>query len=282
MIGQGRGSLLSRGAMGDAVVAAVRAAREDRKVLGVILHIDSPGGSALASAQMHRELTLLAAEKPLVASMANVAASGGYYVAAAAHAIVAQPVTITGSIGVIAARFTLGPLFERLGVTFDMEKRGARADLFDMVRPLSDADRSLLLAEIEGTYQEFVEVVARGRRKSVDEIEALAQGRVWSGADAHSRGLVDALGGFDTALDEVRRRVGRGGERLAPRVMRGARADRSIELARPARVARSSLAALAEELLGEWADTVPLALAGERVLAWAPEAMAFASAGPLR
>ncbi len=271
VIAQGRGTLLSRGAMSDAVIAAVRAAREDKKVRGVVLHIDSPGGSALASAQMHRELELLASEKPLVACMANVAASGGYYVAAPAHAIVAEPVTITGSIGVIAARFALGPLFDRLGVTFDIEKRGARADLHDAVRPLSDADRSVLMAEIEGTYQEFIDVVARGRKKSADEVENLAQGRVWSGVDARARGLVDHLGGFDVALSEVRRRVGGEADGLAPRVVDGGRADRSLRLARPSRAGLAWSARAAEELLGEWAGLLQLAFTAERVLAWDPD-----------
>jgi len=262
-------SLGSAGAAGTAVIAATRAARESKRVRGVILHVDSPGGSALASAQMHRELELLASEKPLVVAMANVAASGGYYVAAPAHAIIAEPVTITGSIGVIAARFALSPILERFGIRSETLKRGARADFFDPVRELSEADRAALMTEIEGTYQEFIEVVARGRKKSKDEIEALAQGRVWTGVDALAHGLVDQLGGFDVALAEVRRRVGKGGDRLEPRVIH-AKADASIRLARPR---HAELAGVAGELLGEWAEILPLALGGERVLLWEPSLM---------
>ncbi len=269
---QGGGSLTSRAAVGHAIVAAVRAAREDRRVRGVILHIDSPGGSALASAQMHRELELLASEKPLVALMANVAASGGYDVAAPAQVIVAEPLTVTGSIGVISARFALGPLLERLGVHVDMLKRGERADLFDAVRPLEPGERAALLAEIEGTYQEFVEVVARGRKKSTDEIEALAQGRVWAGVDAHARGLVDILGGFDVALEEVRRRVGGRGEMLEARILRVRKSDPSLRSAKPS---HPEVTWLADQLLGDWADMVPLALGSERVLAWSPTAATF-------
>ncbi len=265
------GSVFSRGALEREVIAAVRAARQDRRVRGVILHIDSPGGSALASARMHRELELLASEKPLVAAMANVAASGGYYVAAPAHAIVAQPLTITGSIGVVAARLAFAPILERLGVHVDTLKRGARADLFDVVRPWGDEERAAVERDLEGTYREFVAVVARGRSKTVDEVEALAQGRVWSGEDARQRGLVDLLGGFDVALAEVRRRVGATGERLAPRMVRGRKDDGATGSARPAR----AVVVLAEELLGDWASLVPLTAGGERVLAWAPEAMGF-------
>jgi protease-4 len=275
-ISQG-GSFLASGAIEREVIAAVRAAREDRKVRGVILHIDSPGGSALASARMHRELELLAAEKPLVAAMANVAASGGYYVAAPAHSIVAQPVTVTGSIGVIAARFAFGPLFERLGVHTEVVLRGARADLFNPSRPLHPDERAALEHEIDGTYREFVDVVARGRHKTYDEIHALAQGRVWTGENAHARGLVDQLGGFDVALDEVRRRIGKGGATLAPRVVRGQGKDAPTLSAKPADTANAASIAgsLVDELLGEWADLAPLAIGSERVLVWSPEAMGF-------
>jgi protease-4 len=267
-------SPFGRGALESNVIASVRAARENRRVRGVLLHVDSPGGSALASARMHRELELLASEKPLVVSMANVAASGGYYVAAPAHAIVAQPLTITGSIGVISARFALGPVLGRLGVHMDTLKRGARADLYGSIQPLRDDERRLLEHEIAETYDEFVEVVARGRKKSVDEIHALAQGRVWTGEDAHARGLVDVLGGFDVALAEVRRRVGKGGDGLQARVVRGSGGDGLTWSARPTK-AKPAAWAMAEELLGEWADAVPLLLGSERVLLWAIETMPF-------
>ena len=249
------GSFFSGGALEREIIAAVRAARDDRSVRGVVLHVDSPGGSALASARMHREIELLASEKPLVAAMANVAASGGYYVAAPAHAIVAQPLTVTGSIGVVAARFALAPILGRLGVHVDTMKRGARADFFDIVRPWGDEERAAVERDIEGTYREFIAVVARGRGKTVDEVEALAQGRVWTGDDAHARGLVDLVGGFEVALAEVRRRVGSGGQELAPRMVRGRRDDAGMESAKPARAAQ----AMAEELLGEWASLLPLA-----------------------
>jgi protease-4 len=267
-------SLFGRGALEGDVILAVRAARESRKVRGVVLHVDSPGGSALASARMHRELELLASEKPLVVSMANVAASGGYYVAAPAHAIVAQPLTVTGSIGVISARFAVGPVLRRFGIHVDTLKRGARADLYDTVHPLRDDERRAIEHEIGETYREFIAVVARGRKKSVDEIEALAQGRVWTGEDAHARGLVDVLGGFDVALAEARRRVGKGGDALPARVVRTRGGDGSTWSARPTS-AKPAAWSLAEEMLGEWADVLPVVTSGERVLLLALETMRF-------
>jgi protease IV len=198
------------------IIQAIARARTNPRVVGVVLHIDSPGGSALASDRIHHELVRLAAEKPLVACMANVAASGGYYVAVAAHTIVAQKTTLTGSIGVVSARFALEPLLSKLGVHTEAITRGARAGLMHPTRPLSDDERAVLQRELETIYRAFVQVVATGRKKSFDEIDALAQGRVWSGADAHARGLVDELGGFDKALDLVRRSVGPGAHDAIP------------------------------------------------------------------
>ena len=267
-------SRFGRGSAEREVIACIRKARDDRKVKGVILHIDSPGGSALASARMHRELELLAEEKPLVACMANVAASGGYYVAAPCHFIIAQPVTITGSIGVIAARFALGPLLARLGVHVDTLKRGLHADLFEPVHPLGDDERRLLEHDIAATYDEFVAVVGRGRKKTRDEVHALAQGRVWTGEDAHANGLVDALGGFDVALSEAKRRVGPGGDGLEARVLRAKARDASTWNAKPSTPAKVALA-LVHELAPEWAHVLPLLAESERVLLLAAETLRF-------
>jgi len=266
-------SPFARGALEHDIIAAVRLARESKSVRGVVLHIDSPGGSALASARMHRELELLASDKPLVACMADVAASGGYYVAAPAHAIIAQPLTITGSIGVIMARFAVGPVLERLGVNVEVLKRGAHADLLDPTRALTDSERAAFAREIEGTYRDFVDVVARGRKKTADEVDAVAQGRVWSGEDALSRGLVDALGGLDVALAEVRRRIGRGGDALTPRVVR-TRAHPAHTL--DARGKEAALLGIAVDAMSPLLDLLPLVLCTERVLLWAPDAAAIA------
>lgn len=186
------------------VAKLVRAARMDRRVRGVVLHVDSPGGSALASDRMHHEIAQLAREKPVVACMANVAASGGYYVSAPAQRIVCEPTTITGSIGVVAARLTLEPLLAKLGITTETVRRGAHAGLLGATHPIDADERVALRRELDATYRTFVSVVARGRRMDQEQVERLARGRVYTGADAQAAGLADVLGGFDAALAEVK------------------------------------------------------------------------------
>jgi protease-4 len=161
----------------------------------------------LASEKIYRAVAQLAEKKPVVACFAGVAASGGYYVSAPCHAIVAQPTTITGSIGVVAFRAAIGPLLARLGVASEVLTRGQHADLMTLSRELRDDERALLEAHLASAYREFVSLVARGRKRSVDEIMAVAGGRVWTGRDALDHGLVDALGGLDEALSQVSKRV---------------------------------------------------------------------------
>jgi protease-4 len=257
------------------VIAAVRKARRDGRVRAVVLHVDSPGGSALASDRIHHEIEQLAAEKPVVACMANVAASGGYYVAAPAHAIIAQPTTITGSIGVVAARVVVEPLLAKLGIHTEILKRGARADLLEPTRRLSDDERSAFDRELEGMYQAFLGVVARGRKRSVDEVHRVAQGRVWSGADAASVGLVDALGGFDEALDRARALAGGpDAESRQPAILRGGRnpiPPLDPPRKQAARIARALFQAAFVEVTGELGiDVTPLALSRDPILAWCP------------
>jgi protease-4 len=211
---------LSRVAVEGPIIAAIRVARADPRVRGILLHIDSPGGSAIASDRIYHEVLRAAEVKPVVAYLSNVAASGGYYIAAGAHAVVAQRQTVTGSIGVVAARFVVGPLLERLGVFTDVVKRGARADLFSPSRRLDDVERAVFQGELDAFYQTFLRAVARGRNRPIETIEPLAQGRIYSGTDAHARGLVDFLGGFERALHEVRDRLGAEGKGLEPRVIR--------------------------------------------------------------
>lgn len=183
----------------------IRAARKDRRVKGVILHVDSPGGSALASDRMHHDLVQLAREKPLVCCMANVAASGGYYVAAPAKLIVAQPTTVTGSIGVVAIRPNLDPLLDRLGIVRETVEKGARAGLLAPMGSLTDDERAAIGRELDATYQAFIGVVAAGRKLEPDAVEKLARGRVYTGTDALAAKLVDVLGGFDVAVAELRK-----------------------------------------------------------------------------
>lgn len=197
----------SRGADLERMVATLRGVREDRRALGVVLHVDSPGGSALASDLIHREVVRLKEKKPVVAYFGNVAASGGYYVAAGAAAIVAQPLTVTGSIGVLAAKLVARGLLDRLGIRVEVLKTTPHADMFSSSRALDPHERSLFDREIDGAYETFVNIVAEGRGRSADEIREVARGRVWSGRDALSVGLVDLMGGLDLAIEEVRRRI---------------------------------------------------------------------------
>ncbi len=197
----GEGNEWPRSQLGsDAAVRALAAARRDPRVAAVVLHVDSPGGSAPASDLMWHEVVRLKAAKPVVAYFDDVAASGGYYLACAAHKIVAQPGTLTGSIGVVAGKMNLGGLFERVGVHTELLTRGPAAAMHSPARGFSDEERRRLEAEVDALYQQFVRKVAEGRGKSIDEIHAVAQGRVWTGADAHARGLVDELGGVDAAV----------------------------------------------------------------------------------
>lgn len=250
------------------LISAIRAARKDRRVKGVILHVDSPGGSALASDRIHHELMQLRAEKPLVACFANVAASGGYYVAAAAHEIVAQPTTITGSIGVVAARVVLSPLLSKLGIVTQTVKRGARADMMDPSRPFTPDEREALLRELEGMYDAFVGIVADGRKLPVPVVRKIAEGRVWTGAAAISHKLVDALGGFDVALARVQARIGgAGASALEPVIVRGGRSA-GLPLPPPAKAAAELLARTLDLDAFTWAGSK------ERVLVYSALARA--------
>jgi len=197
------------GAAKDAVVSAIRRAAADKRALGVVLHVDSPGGSALASDIIHREVMRLKDKKPVVACFGEVAASGGYYVSAGANSIVADPLTITGSIGVISARLVASGLLDRLGVRTEVIRLAPHADLVSNPRAATEEERAMLDREVGNFYQSFVEVVANGRGRPSEEVEPLARGRVWSGRDAEGKGLVDRMGGLSIALDEVKARLGR-------------------------------------------------------------------------
>lgn len=240
------------------VIASLRAARADSRVRGVVLHVDSPGGSALTSDLIHREVVRLKEKKPVVAYMGNVAASGGYYVSAPTDAIVAQPVTITGSIGVVSAALHAGGLLEKLGVKTEVVRKAPHADMFSLARTVDESERAILEREMKEFYESFVELVAEGRGRPTAAIEAVAQGRVWSGTDALGRGLVDRLGGIDVAGDEVRTRVG--DESLALQRFESKRLD--VAVPEPP----SAPQAIAQLISPELAQVWPLLASRERVL----------------
>ncbi|WP_341539275.1 signal peptide peptidase SppA [Hymenobacter gummosus] len=188
---------------------AIRKARMDDKVKAIVLRINSPGGSALASDVMYREVMLAKKVKPVIASMSDVAASGGYYIAMGCDTIVAHPNTITGSIGVFGVLPNLGPLLsDKLGITVDRVTTGKFSDIPTVTRRLTPFEQQSLQREVERTYADFTAKAAAGRRMPVERLRRLASGRVWSGTEAKQRGLVDVLGDFDDALAIAARRAG--------------------------------------------------------------------------
>ena len=192
---------------GTSTAHLIREARLDADVRAVVLRVDSPGGSMLAAEEIHRELEALkAAGKPFVVSMGDLAASGGYYIAAPADEVWASPATITGSIGIFAIIPTIDKTLSKLGVSVDGVGTTPLAGQLRLDRPLGQEARTLLQATIERGYDEFLGRVATGRRKTREQVDAIAQGRVWSGADALRLGLVDHLGSFDDAVKAAAKR----------------------------------------------------------------------------
>lgn len=193
----------------DSVGAALRAATNDVHVRAVVLHVDSPGGSAVASDTIWREVCRVReAGKPVIVSMGAVAASGGYYIACPADVIVALPSTLTGSIGVFGGKMVVRELLDRLGLTTGTVSHGARSLMFSARRGFTDDERERLAATIDAIYEDFVAKVARGRSRTVAEIDGIARGRVWTGRDALAIGLVDELGGLRDAVRIARVRAG--------------------------------------------------------------------------
>jgi protease-4 len=202
VVGNGRAS--SRGSpvmASDTVADALEAAADDPEIDAIIFRIDSPGGSVLAADIIWRALEVAKqSEKPLIASFSNVAASGGYYVAAGADAILAPPGSVTGSIGVFALRPVLKGLLDKLDVNVERMTRGAHADLLMASQPLSPESAAIMDREIEAIYRLFIERVAAGRKLDLQKVDAVAQGRVWTGEQALERGLIDELGGLSEAV----------------------------------------------------------------------------------
>jgi protease-4 len=192
----------------DTIAEAFESVREDESIDAVVFRIDSPGGSDVASDVIWREATLTREKKPVVVSMADVAASGGYWIATASDAIVAEPTTVTGSIGIYAGKFNLKGLYDKIGVATDGVESSTNAGFFSSSRSFTSEEREKLRRILESGYRAFLERVAKSRKKTTDEVHAVAQGRVWSGRDAKEIGLVDELGGLKRALEIAKEKAG--------------------------------------------------------------------------
>ncbi|MFV0451790.1 MAG: signal peptide peptidase SppA [Propioniciclava sp.] len=202
--GRGSSGGIGRQQSGSAVVCdQLRAAAGDEAVKALVLRVDSPGGSALASDEIWREVHQLATAKPVVASMGDVAASGGYYVSMGATEIVANPSTLTGSIGVVAGKFVTAGLYDKLGLIREGINVGARAGMLTGDAPFTTDEWAVLDRMLDDIYRDFTTKAARDRSMSADDLEPLARGRVWTGSDAADRGLVDHLGGMSTAIERA-------------------------------------------------------------------------------
>jgi len=191
----------------DTLVENIRRIRDDRSIRGIVLRIDSPGGSSVASDVILRELQLTKKadpSRPIVVSMSDLAASGGYYIALAGDEIVAQPGTLTGSIGIYTGKIVYGGTLEKVGVTAEPVTSGANADIYSPLTPFTPPQRQKVEAFMRDFYNGFLDKTAESRHKTRDEVHELAQGRVWTGAQAMERGLVDRLGGLNEAIDVVK------------------------------------------------------------------------------
>ena len=198
-INSGKGSSESIGS--DDFVKELKKIRDNDKIKAIVIRINSPGGSALASDVMWREIQLTAKKKPVIASMSDVAASGGYYMAMGCDKIIAQPNTITGSIGIFGLIFNVKDFMNnKLGVTFDAVKTSEHADWPTATRDMSEFEKSMIQKSVNEGYEKFTAKAAAGRKMPVEKLRSLAQGRVWSGVEAKANGLVDELGGVDDAI----------------------------------------------------------------------------------
>ena len=202
--GEGEGTVIG----GETFAREIRKARLDDKIKAIVLRINSGGGSALASDVMWREVQLAKKVKPVIASMSDVAASGGYYMAMACDTIVAHPNTITGSIGIFSVIPNAQELLNKIGVTTDVVKTGEYANIFSLARPLSEGEAMIIQNIIESGYEDFTSKAAQGRNMSIENMLAVASGRVWTGVEAKDRNLIDVFGGLDEAVAIAREKAG--------------------------------------------------------------------------
>ncbi|WP_396624206.1 signal peptide peptidase SppA [Luteitalea sp.] len=192
----------------DKLTEYIREVRNDDSIKAAVLRVDSPGGSTVASDVIWRELMLLRARKPLVVSMSDLAASGGYYIAMPGHVIVAQPGTLTGSIGIFSGKFVVGGTYNKLGMTIEAVSEGKYAEMYSGARPFTADERVKVEEQMQAFYDQFVEKVAESRGSTPEKIDAVAQGRVWTGRQAREKGLVDELGGLPRAIAIAQQRAG--------------------------------------------------------------------------
>ncbi|MCK6570691.1 signal peptide peptidase SppA [Myxococcota bacterium] len=256
------------GANAAAVCEALDRARRNKRIQGVLLHVDSRGGSATASERMWRAVRRLAAEKPVIASMGDYAASGGYYVASAAHGIVAAPGTLTGSIGVIAAKPVAEGLFAKLGIAHARFERGPQSTMYSPARRFTEAQRGAVERSIRHFYALFLRRVGEGRARSPESVQPVAEGRVWTGAQALAHGLVDRVGDEQVAIDWLAERAGVPLDKswlvlLQPRV-------RWMRRLLPALPGRAGALATVLPELADLAELATLARAGDTPLAISP------------
>ena len=195
----------------ETLIEQIRRVRDDRSIDAIVLRVDSPGGSSIASDVIWRELTITRDQepsRPLIASMSDLAASGGYYIAMAGDAIVAQPATLTGSIGIFTGKYVVEEAANKVGVTRETVKSGANADIYSPFDRFTPAQREQITGYMQGFYDTFLEKAAESRKTTPDKIEAVAGGRVWTGQQAREHGLVDALGGLEEAIALAKERAG--------------------------------------------------------------------------
>ncbi len=183
------------------VIRNIESASRNKSIKAIILRIDSPGGSGIASEKIWNSVKNAAAEKPVIASISDLGASGGYYIAIGADTIIAQSTSLIGSIGVFIGKFSIESLYEKLGINVESIQRGKNARMFSLVKTFSASERKVVRKLIEDAYEDFITRVAESRGKTVEAIDEVAQGRVWSGEQGYELGLIDTLGGFQEAIN---------------------------------------------------------------------------------
>ena len=203
----------------DSLVKTLNDVRDDKAIKAIVLRIDSPGGSGLASDIIWRAIEAAKTKKPVVVSMSDVAASGGYYIACNANKIVAEPSTITGSIGVVGGKPVLKGFYDWIGVTNEYVMRGKNAGMFRETEKFDDSERAKFQEFLQSTYQDFITKVGKGRNKDAAYIDSIGQGRVWTGSQGKDRGLVDEYGGLDKAIEIAKQLANIPGDHSIQRVV---------------------------------------------------------------